>query len=99
MKYDKPYTVLIRKGKFEYIGICLELNVSARGKTISVVEKNLRNAIDDYLIYVKETKLTPHPISTEDLIEFLRDTFPKRKGKRKEKLFKPIRLQEIPFYA
>ena len=95
MKYGKPYTVLIRKGEFEYVGICLELNVSARGKTISEVEKNLKNAIDDYLLYIKETKLKPKPISTEEIIEFLKDTFIRRKGG----LFKPLRLQEVPIYA
>lgn len=97
MKYNKPYTVLIRKGKFEYVGICLELNVSARGKTITEVERNLRNAIRDYLAYLRSEKTMPQAISSEEIIEFLRDTFPKRKGKRE--LFKPIRLQEVPLNA
>lgn len=43
---EKKYTTIIRKSKLEYVAICLELNVSARGEDLADVEKNLRAAIE-----------------------------------------------------
>jgi len=43
------YTALIRKSKVDYVAVCLELNVSARGVDLADVEKNLRTAIELYL--------------------------------------------------
>lgn len=45
----KTYTAIVRKSKLEYVAICLELNVSARGEDLVAVEKNLRAAIELYL--------------------------------------------------
>ena len=45
----KTYTAIVRKSKLEYVAICLELNVSARGEDLVSVEKSLRNAIELYL--------------------------------------------------
>ena len=95
MQFKKPYTVLIRKGEFEYVGICMELNVSARGKNLLEVERNLKNAISDYVEYAKDTKLSVEPISPYELIEFLKDTLPKGEGE----LFRPLRLQRVPQYV
>jgi len=36
---DQTFTAIVRKSKLEYIAICLELNVSARGDTLADVEK------------------------------------------------------------
>jgi hypothetical protein len=34
------YTAIVRKSRLEYVAICLELNVSARGEDLVSVEKN-----------------------------------------------------------
>ena len=76
MTPKKPYTVIIRRSELEYVGLCLELNISARGADLPEVEVNLKNAIDDYLEYATETKPALAPISVEQIVEFLRDTSP-----------------------
>ncbi|KKM23154.1 hypothetical protein LCGC14_1618000, partial [marine sediment metagenome] len=48
------YTAIVRKSRLEYVAICLELNVSARGEDLASVEKNLKNAIELYLEDIKE---------------------------------------------
>ena len=74
---EKTYTAIIRKSKLEYVAICLELNVSARGDDLPDVEKNLKTAIELYLEDIKEHPETDiSPISTDEIIEFLRDTEP-----------------------
>jgi len=35
------YTALIRKSKLEYVAVCLELNITARGTDIADIETNL----------------------------------------------------------
>ena len=74
---NRKYTAIVRKSKLEYVAICLELNLSARGEDLVSVEKNLRNAIELYLEDIKQHPETSvSSISTEELIEFLRDTEP-----------------------
>jgi len=85
-KFTTPYTALIRRSVDEYVAICLELNVSARGADLPEVEKNLKHAAEDYLEYAKETALEIEPISIKELAEFLRDTSiaePERKMKKR----------------
>jgi predicted RNase H-like HicB family nuclease len=73
----EKYTAIVRKSKLEYVAVCLELNVTARGEDLPSVEKNLRGAIEVYLEDLKENPETiAGPISTEEFIEFLRDTEP-----------------------
>lgn len=98
---EKKYTVIVRKSKLEYMAVCLELNVSARGEDLANVEKNLRTAIELYLEDLKE-----HPetvvshISTEDFIEFLRDTEPEWYKEPGEGLIlRPLEVHEVPSYA
>ena len=75
MAPEKRYTAIIRKSKLEYVAICLEMNLVARGADIAEVEKNLKNAINEYLEHLQEYPETEvAPISTEEFIEFLRDT-------------------------
>ncbi len=77
MLAEKTYTVIIRKSKLEYVTLCLELNVSASGVDLADAEKNLKDAIEIYLEDIKEYPETVvGPVSTEELIEFLRDTEP-----------------------
>lgn len=72
---EKKYTAIIRKSKMEYVAICLELNLSARGEDIADVEKNLRTAIELYQEDIKEHQETVvSPISMEELIKFFRNT-------------------------
>ena len=100
-KRTKTWTVVIRKGSTEYVGICLELNVAARGHDIPDLQKNLQNAISDYLDYLKhERGIQVRPIPTEDLIEFLRDTQPAflRSRKRAPGML-PLEVNEVPLYV
>jgi len=98
---EKKYTALIRKSKLEYVAICLELNVSARGEDLADVEKNLKAAIELYLDDIKEHRETVvSSISTEELIEFLRDTEPEWYKEPGEGLIlKPLEVHEVPSYA
>jgi predicted RNase H-like HicB family nuclease len=95
------YTAIIRKSQLEYVAVCLELNVSARGEDLPDVEKNLREAIELYLEDVRENPETPiSSMSTEELIEFLRDTEPEwYKGPGDGLLLRPLEVHEVPSYA
>ncbi|OQX80924.1 MAG: hypothetical protein B6D56_03780 [Candidatus Omnitrophica bacterium 4484_70.1] len=89
----RKYTVIIRKSKLEYVAICLELNVSARGEDLADVEKNIRAAIELYQEDAKE-----HP--EEELIEFLRDIQPEWYRKSgKDLILRPFEVHEVPVYA
>ncbi|MCK4249319.1 MAG: hypothetical protein KAV18_03420 [Candidatus Omnitrophica bacterium] len=102
MAPKKPYTVIIRKSELEYVGLCLELNVSARGVDLPEVETNLKNAIDDYLEYAMETRLSPNPVPIDELVEFLRDTSPKGQytgTKARKCIYQPLELNEVPLYV
>jgi predicted RNase H-like HicB family nuclease len=97
----KKYTAIIRKSRLEYVAICLELNVSARGDDLVEVEKNLRAAIELYLNDIKQ-----HPetvvaqISMDELIDFLKDTEPEWYREPDEGLMlKPLEVHEVPSYA
>ena len=98
---NKKYTVIIRKSKLEYVAICLELNVSARGEDLADVEKNMRRAIELYLRDIKEHPGTVvSPISTEEFIEFLRDTEPEwYKEPGGGLILRPLEVHEVPSYA
>ena len=101
MTPEKAYTAIIRKSRLEYVAICLEMNLAARGVDIPEVEKNLKNAINEYLEHLKEcTETEVAPISTEELIEFLRDTEPAW-HKRPPAGFplKPLEIHEVPVYV
>ncbi len=98
---EKKYTAIVRKSKLEYVAICLELNVSARGDNLADVEKNLRNAIE---LYLEDTNEHPEtsvsPISTEEFIEFLKDTEPEwYREPAQGLLLRPLEVHEVPSYA
>jgi predicted RNase H-like HicB family nuclease len=95
------YTVMVRKSKLEYVAVCLELNVSARGEDLVSVEKNLRSAIELLLQDLDDHPETVvSPIPTEDLIEFLRDTEPDWYKEPSEELWlRPLEVHEVPSYA
>jgi len=98
---EKKYTAMIRKSKLEYVAVCLELNVSAIGEDLASVEKNLRAAIELYLEDIKDNPETVvSPISTEEIIEFLRDTEPDwYKEPAEGLLLRPLEVHEVPSYA
>jgi predicted RNase H-like HicB family nuclease len=97
----KTYTAIVRKSRLEYVAICLELNVSARGEDLASVEKNLRAAIELYLEDIqKYPETTVSHISTEEFIEFLRDTEPEWYREPTEGLLlRPLEVHEVPSYA
>lgn len=98
---EKKYTAIVRKSRLEYVAVCLELNVSARGQDLADVEKNLRTAIELYLSDIKEFPETVvSPISTEEFIEFLRDTEPEwYKEPGAGLILRPLEVHELPSYA
>jgi len=98
---EKTYTAIVRKSKIEYVSICLELNVSARGEDLAAVEKNLRTAIELYLEDIDEHPETKAShISTEELIEFFRDTEPEwYRDPPEGLLLRPLEVHEVPSYA
>ena len=95
------YTALIRKSRVDYVAVCLELNVSARGVDLADVEKNLRTAIELYLedlTAYPETSVSP--ISGEELIEFLTDTEPEWYSNSLDRMrIRALEVHEIPSYA
>ena len=95
------YTAIIRKSKLEYVAVCLDLNVSARGEDLADVEKNLRSAIELYLEDINENDSTiVSSISVEDFIEFLRDTEPEwYKEPADGLILRPLEVHEVPAYA
>lgn len=98
---ERKYTAIIRKSKIEYVAVCLELNLSARGEDLADVERNLRRAIE---LYEEDIKNHPEtvvsPISPEGLIEFLRDTEPEwYKEPPKGLILRPLEVHEAPSYA
>ncbi len=98
---DKTFTAIVRKSKLEYLAICLELNVSARGDNLADVEKNLRSAIELYLEDVRQYPETVvESVSSSDLIEFIKDTEPEwYKPPRKGLILRPLEIHEVPSYA
>ena len=97
----KQYTAIVRKSKLEYVAICLEINISARGEDLADVEKNLSNAIKLYLKDIREYPETiSAPISIKELIEFLKDTEPEwYREPKKNMLLRPLEVHEVPSYA
>jgi predicted RNase H-like HicB family nuclease len=97
----KKYTAPVRKSRLEYVAICLELNVCASGEDLISVEKNLRTAIELYLEDTEQhAETVVAPISTEELIEFLRDTEPDWwKDLPDDLILRPPEVHEVPSYA
>ena len=97
----KKYTTIVRKSKLEYVAVCLELNVSARGVDLADVDKNLASAIELYLQDIEENPDTlVSPISIEELVEFLQDTEPEWHRDAEEGLMlRPFEIHEVPAYA
>jgi predicted RNase H-like HicB family nuclease len=97
----RKFTAIVRRSKLEYVAVCLELNVSARGVDLADVEKNLFSAIELYLQDIEENPDTVvSSISTEDLIEFLQDTEPEWHKETSEGfLLRPFEVHEVPAYV
>jgi len=97
----QKYTAIVRKSAFEYVAVCLEVNIAARGEDLVSVEKNLRTAIELYLEDLKEhpgTVVAPMPIM--EFIEFLNDTEPEwRRNLPDDFLLKPLEVHEVRSYA
>jgi len=80
----------------EYVAVCVELNVSARGTDLPEVQRNLKSAIKDYLEYAQEESISIEPIPLNELVEFLRDTSPW--GPELLSDFQAVELNEVPVY-
>jgi predicted RNase H-like HicB family nuclease len=97
MPKKDEYTVIVRKGKFDYVAICLELNIASSGNDLSEAERNLKDAIK---VYLEDINISPdtviEPISIDELIEFLRET---EEGIEKDKPFRPFEIREVPVYV
>jgi predicted RNase H-like HicB family nuclease len=97
----RQYTALVRRSKLEYVAVCLELNISARGEDLADVEKNLKAAIELQLTDIEaHPETVVSPISVDELIEFLRDTQPDWYEEASEGLIlRPLEVHEVPSYA
>jgi predicted RNase H-like HicB family nuclease len=97
----KKFTGIVRKSKLEYVAVCLELNVAARGDNLADVEKNLKEAIELYLSDLKEYPETvSEPMPIEDFIDFLRDTEPDWVKEPEDGfILKPLEIHEVPSYV
>ena len=97
----QKYTVIVRKTTIEYVAVCLDLNIAARGEDLVSVEKNLRAAIELYLEEVKEHPDTVvSPMQIEEFIEFLKDTEPEwHRNLPGDFLLKPLEIHEVRSYA
>jgi predicted RNase H-like HicB family nuclease len=97
----RRFTGIVRKSKLEYVAVCLEINVSARGDNLADVEQNLKEAIQLYLSDLKEHPETVSgPMPIEDFIEFLQDTEPDWVKEPKEGfILKPLEIHEVPSYV
>lgn len=95
------YTAIVRKSELEYVAICLELNITARGSDLEDVERNLRDAIKLYLEDIEEFPETQvSAVTSEELIEFLQDTEPQTQVVRDTGLrLRPFELREVPAYV
>jgi predicted RNase H-like HicB family nuclease len=97
----RKFTAIVRRSKLEYVAVCLELNVAARGDNLAEVERNLKEAIELYLSDLQdhqETIVEPMPI--EEFIEFLRDTEPDWvKEPKRGFILKPLEIHEVPSYV
>jgi len=95
------FTGIVRKSKLEYVAVCLELNVSARGDNLADVEQNLKKAIELYLSDLQEYPETVSgPMPIEDFIEFLSDTEPDWIKEPKDGfILKPLEIHEVPSYV
>jgi len=98
---ERKYTAIVRKSKLEYVAVCLELNVTARGDDLADVEKNLRMTIELYQEDMKKhPEIVSSPISTEEFIEFLRDTEPEwHKDTGAGFILRTLDVHEVPTYA
>ena len=98
---ERKYTAIVRKSKLEYVAVCMELNVTARGDDLAEVEKNLRTAIELYQEDIKKHPETvSSPISTEEFIEFLKDTEPEwHKDTGAGFILRTLDVHEVPTYA
>jgi predicted RNase H-like HicB family nuclease len=98
---SRKFTAIVRKSRLEYVAVCLELNVAARGDNLADVETNLKEAIELYLLDIQdhqETIVEPMPI--EDFIEFLRDTEPDWVKEPEDGfILKPLEIHEVPSYV
>jgi len=97
----KKYTAIIRKSQLEYVALRLDLNLAARGETLAEVETNLRAAIELYkedLIEHPETVVAA--TTSEELIEFLRDTQPEwYREPAEDFILRLHEIHEVPAYA
>lgn len=98
---DAAFTAIVRKSKLEYVAICLELNIIARGDSLADVEKNLRCAIELYLEDVEQNPETVvESVSSNDLIEFIKDTEPDwYKAPKNGLVLRPLEIHEVHSHA
>ncbi|MEW6185515.1 MAG: type II toxin-antitoxin system HicB family antitoxin [Thermodesulfobacteriota bacterium] len=97
----RKFTAIVRRSKLEYVAVCLELNVAARGDNLAEVERNLKEAIELYLSDLQEHQETlVEPMPIEEFIEFLRDTEPDWVKEPKDGfILKPLEIHEVPSYV
>ena len=72
---NENYTAILRKIDNEYVAVCLELDVTARGADLKEIEKHMHAAIEGHFQDLVEYPDTPTiEVTTEELSLFLKET-------------------------
>lgn len=68
-------TALVKKGRKDYVALCLELDVASSGSTVAEAIENLVDAVREFLEYAHEEgveqEMLSRPVSVESLRDFL----------------------------
>ena len=79
----KCLTALVKKGRKDYVALCLELDVASSGITIREAIENLTDAVREFLEYVHEAgleqEMLARPVSLEAMRDFLDIDQPERR--------------------
>ncbi|MBU4332364.1 type II toxin-antitoxin system HicB family antitoxin [Patescibacteria group bacterium] len=70
----KNYIAIIKKFNSHFVALCPELNVSAQGETLLEAREQLKDAIEEYLEFSGEEKITSASLDVETLREFSLET-------------------------
>jgi len=73
MGRKNTYTAVIKKSGKNYVALCLELNACSQGESIEEAKEMLKDAICEYLSYMKEKGIEKEikPVPLNVLKEFL----------------------------
>jgi predicted RNase H-like HicB family nuclease len=70
---NDKYTIVVRRDGPYYVALCLELNVSSQGASLEEARRNVGEAIEEYLAFMRDENSLDeiHPVPFDILREFL----------------------------